>query len=485
MSNSAANESNSQMKKARVAPEDRVPVGQKIAYGLGATNDVWGNWLYGSMIWPVYNIFLHVSPKLVGYVLMITRLVDAVSDPLFGWLSDNTRSKWGRRRPYILVGSILAGLTFPLLFFVGRDWSQMQYFVYMIVSSGIFITIVSCFNMPYQSLGSELTPDYNERTSVFSYRTIIQKIPEVGMFFAATFVALHMFDDASGKPDMLTGARVYAALAGLIIIIVGVIVFLFVKERYYHKVVEQEQDRVSITESIWKSLRCRPFRAQIAMALAYGLGTSMVGSLGYYATVYYVCDGDVTVGGWWNFRMGLANMVFAIIGVKAFAAVANRLGKRTSMILVQVGAIAVFLSTWVLYNPEIRWLQMVASGGIAFTAAGFWMLYGSMLADVIDYDELETGKRREGAFNACGSWMMKVGMALGMGGSGIVLDATGFDASIEGPQSAAALIGIRIFLAAIPVVGLVIALIALSRFGLNPEKMKEIRAQLEARRGKV
>ncbi len=478
-------EGESDFKHRRAAFRDRVPLGQKLAYGLGAANDVWGNWLYNSMIWPVFNVFLHVSPKLVGYVLMITRLVDAVSDPFFGWLSDNTRSRFGRRRPYILIGSVLAGLTFPLLFFVGREWSETGYFWFMLASSGIFITIVSCFNMPYQSLGSELTPDYNERTSVYSYRTVIQKLPEVGMFFAAAFVALPMFNDASGKPDMLVGARVYAALVGAIMIIVGVVVFLFVKERYYGKVVETEQARISVTESIWKSLRCPPFRAQIAMALAYGLGTSMVGSLGYYATVYYVCGGDPALGGWWNFRMGLSNMAFAVVGVPVFAALGNRWGKRIAMIVVLCAAVTVFFSTWFLYDPDIKWLQLLASGGIAFTGAGFWMLYGSMLADVIDYDELHTGKRREGAFNACGSWMMKVGMALGMGASGIVLESTGFDAALEGAQPVHALFMIRVYLAAIPIVGLIIALVALARFGLSPRKMAEIRAELEAVRGAV
>ena len=472
--------------KATAAPGDRVPAAQKVAYGLGSANDVWGNWLYNAMIWPVFNIFLHVSPKLVGYVLMITRLVDAVSDPLFGWLSDNTRSRWGRRRPYILAGSILAGLTFPLLFLVGRDWSEMGYFWYMVLSSGVFITIVSCFNMPYQSLGAELTPDYNERTSVYSYRTIIQKLPEVVMFFAATFMALRVFNDANtGKPDMLKGAQVYAIMVGVAMMVVGIVVFAVVKERYYDKLVTKEKRRISVAESIWKALGCRPFRAQIAMALAYGLGTSMVGTLGYYATVYYVCGGDVETGGWWNFRMGLSNMVFAIAGVPVFAALANRMGKRTSMIVVQISTICIFIATWILYNPEIKWLQLLASGGIAFTGAGFWMLYGSMLADVIDCDELETGKRREGAFNACGSWMMKVGMALGIGISGIVLESTGFDAALEGAQSGHALTMIRIYLAAIPVTGLTIALVALSRFGLTPEKMVEVRARLEEKRGKV
>ncbi len=155
------------------------------------------------------------------------------------------------------------------------------------------------------------------------------------------------------------------------------------------------------------------------------------------------------------------------------------------MMLLQLMAIGVFCATWVLYTPSVPWLQLIASGGIAFTQAGFWMLFGSILADVIDYDELETGKRREGAFNACSAWIMKVGMAVGMGVSGVVLETTGFNAALEGAQSEHAITMIRIYLAAIPVTGLIIAFVAIARLGLTPEKMAEIRDQLESRRGKI
>jgi GPH family glycoside/pentoside/hexuronide:cation symporter len=221
------------------------------------------------------------------------------------------------------------------------------------------------------------------------------------------------------------------------------------------------------------------------MALAYGMGTSMVGTLGYYATVYYVCQGDVSLGSKWNFAMGVSNMVLGFAGIPVFAFVARRVGKRAAMAWVQIAAICAFIGTWWFYNPSAPWMQLFASGFIAFTGAGFWMLYGSIGADIIDYDELESGKRREGAFAACGSWIMKVGLALGMGVSGVVLDATGFDASLEGAQSEHALTMIRLYLAGIPVVGLLLALFVLSRFRLSREKMAEIRAQLEARRGTV
>jgi GPH family glycoside/pentoside/hexuronide:cation symporter len=148
-------------------------------------------------------------------------------------------------------------------------------------------------------------------------------------------------------------------------------------------------------------------------------------------------------------------------------------------------ASAVFVSTWWLYTPSVRWLQVFASGMIAFTQAPFWMLDGAIGADVIDYDELNTGKRREGAFTACGSWITKVGLAIGAGMTGVVLTSTGFNSSLGAGQSEHALLMIRLFLAGFPLIGLGIAAVLLLRFPLTPEIMADIRLQLEARRGKV
>lgn len=598
-------------KSQEIAPEDRVPTGQKIVYGLGSTNELWGNWLFPTMIWPVFNMYLLISPAMVGLVVMINRLVDAVSDPFFGWLSDNTRSKWGRRRPFILVGAILTALAFPTLFLcpgLGSGWSEMSYVWYMIIASGILITLASSHNMAYAALGSELTPDYNERTSVFSYKTIIQKLPEIGMFFAAVFIALSIFNntvpgisqddvkavnerisamraeaselknahaaqeksqlkdkaknidtqvaklesdlqnvnvqiaeleakvaqaskeaeasdkkvapektqlatktsddkaqnlgaritslekdlqDASvrneamkEKPDMLKGALVYSVLIGIVMIIVGIVVFSVVKERYYHTVAVK-QERVKIIETLFTALTCKPFRVQLAMAVAIGIGMSMVGTLGYFTTVFFVCEGDWALGAQWNFWMGLANMSFPFVGVPFYVFISKRIGKKKTMGLVMIMATCMFLLTWVLYNPSIKWLQLFAAGGIAFTQAGFWMLYSSMMADVVDWDEMETGKRREGAFNACGSWMMKVGMALGGGAAGLVLESTGFDAALGGAQSVEALTQMRVWLMIIPIIGYIVAFAFLIRLNLTPKVMQGVRKKLEEMRGAV
>jgi GPH family glycoside/pentoside/hexuronide:cation symporter len=492
----------------QTATEDRVPLRQKLGYGLGTFMDMWGHWLYPTIAFQIFGLALHVSGTLIGIAVILNRVFDAISDPLFGWLSDNTRSRFGRRRPYMLVGCVLAGIGLPFLLAVTPGWSSSTYFGFMIISSAIYLPLVSCFNMPFVSLGNELTPDYHERTSVFSFKNAVQKIPELGLFFFGNFFSMAVWVGADGSsvgerlmrllttteawrpaaagtsPNTLLGAQVYLVLCGLIMIVAGLGCTFLVRERYYDKLVAGKQQKISIKETLWQTLQCRPFRIQVGMQLAYSIGLSMVGTLGLAATFYYVCAGNKAEGNWWNSIMGVSGMGFGFLGIPVFASIARRLGKRHAMMCVLGTAVAVFVATWWLYTPKIVWMQIFASGLIAFTGAGFWTIIYSIGADVMDYDELENGRRREGSFSACSSWINKVGMASGAGVSFFILDWVGFDSSVA-QQSEHTIFMIRLLLAVIPIVGLVLAMVALARFPLSHEVMNDIRRQLEARRGKV
>lgn len=499
-----------------VAPEDRVPPAQKFGYGIGTFIDMWGHWLYPTAAFLIFGLYLGMPQWQIGVGVILIRLFDAVSDPLFGWLSDNFRSRIGRRRPFMFVGCLLAGGGLPFLLAVKPGWGSTDifgveisnYLWFMLASSAIFLPMVSSFNMPYQSLGNELTPDYHERTSLFAVKNMIQKIPEVGLFYFGFFFStaawvgadhqnvwsrLHLlltsFDawkpaPAGAHPNTLVGAQVYLAICGLIMIAVGLTSAILVRERYYGKLVAAKQTRISIKDTLWQTLRCRPFRIQLLMTVAYQMGTSMVSLLGLNVTIYYVCGGDQPLGNYWNFWMGVSGMVLGFLGVPVFAAIARRLGKRHAMWCVFGTAVAVFISTWWTYTPAVVWLQIFASGFIAFTGAGFWTVMGSIGADVMDYDELEGGRRREGSFAACNSWIMKVGMALGAGVSFFILSWVGFQ-NKAAIQSVHTIFMIRFLLAAIPIIGMILAMIALARFPLSQEKMAEIRTALEARRGQV
>jgi len=466
------------------APADRVPMPQKVGYGLGSVLDMWGHWLYPSLAFQVYNIFLGMSPGLISTAQAIKIIVDAASDVLFGWVSDNTRTRFGRRRPYILVGGVLAGIGLPLMFAVGRGWTETEYFVYMLVSTLLYVPVMSCFNMPWVSLGSEMTPAYHERTSVMSIKNAIQKLPELGLFFAAQFTTLAVFRDASGKPDILRGAQVYCTALGVVMVVAAVLIFVLTRERYYEHLVARRQRKIPLADTLWRTLRFRPFRQMLFIALAYAVGTAMVSALGYYATVYYVCKGDVPLGAAWNFKMGVAGMAFGLAGIPFFNRVARHFGKPRGLCLVLVLAIAAFIGDWWFYDPEHPALQLLACGCVAFTGAGFWVLTGSIIADVVDADELETGARREGSFAACQSWITKVGIATGVFCSGWILQFTGFDVKLP-VQSEHAILMMRILLTGIPVLGLVVALLIALRFPLTEGRMHDIRMRLEAQRGTV
>ena len=301
---------------------------------------------------------------------------------------------------------------------------------------------------------------------------------------AAQFTTLAIFGDAQGKPDILLGAQVYTILLGGIMVVLSVLIFFFTRERYYEAVVSKSFQRVPFKDIVYRTLANRPFRLMLGTMLVYNLATAMVSLLGYYTTMYYVCGGNVIEGAKWNSLMGVAGMVFGLAGIPFAVWLSRRYSKRDALMIILVLAIGAFIGDWFFYNPAMPWLQPLASGCLAFASAGFWTIYGSAMADVLDHDELATGQRREGSFAACGSWTSKVGLALGNLSSGFVLQFTGFDAKLP-LQSPDAIFMIRVLLSGIPIIGLLIALVIVSRYFLTERRMNEIRVELEARRGTV
>jgi GPH family glycoside/pentoside/hexuronide:cation symporter len=475
---------------ATSAVRDRLPVTTKAAYGLGTALDMWGFWLYPAVAFAVFNIYLGVDAWLVGLALGLIRIYDALADPIAGWVSDNFRSKSGRRRPFILVAGILGGLGLPCLFLVSPGWVEIRIlglsavFWYMLASSLVFIPIMSLFSVPFHSLGSEMTPDYEERTSIMTYKQVSQKIFEIANFYALKFTNLAWFLLPEGGKNTLYGIQVYTSLLGITMAAFAVVIFLRVPERYYEKLVAEKQGRISIAGSVWATLKCQPFRVIMGMGGAFQLGTSMVGSLGYYTTVYYVCSGDRIVGDNWNFWVGLAFMTGGFFGAPLLNRVAAAIGKKNAVVVAASIGILGYGGSWLLYSPVIPWLQTIASGLMGMAAAGMWMLHGSIGADVVDYDELKTGVRREGSFAACGSYLLKLGNSAGQIVSGLILTWAGFNAAVA-VQAPDTIFWIRFTLAAIPIAGFVVAIIVIQRLSLTKERCEEIRLTLEQRRGTV
>ncbi len=451
---------------------------------MGGTTDIFGHWLYNVLANPVFVTFRGLSPTAVSTALGAARMVDAFADPLFGWLSDNARTRFGRRRPFILFGSLLAGLALPLLFMAPGGFSQHQLLWYMVISASLHAIFLSSSNMPHQSLGAELTPSYHERTGVMAWKTSIQKLSGIITSAGFWFATLPVFNDRSGQPDIARGAIVLALLCGGIMCLSGFLNFFLLREPYYEKA--RRQEKVRFFRTFASTFRCRPFAVLLAVAFAYAIPTGLVGSLGYYATTYYVCADDLRHAARISMYSGLVYALMGVAGVPVAAALSRAFGKKWALNYTLVAGLLAFASSWWMFTPSAPWLSVLSAGFNGFSAAGLWVVLPSMCVDVVDYHELESGKRLEGAFSSSFAWVLKVGMAAAVFIVGPLLDyVTGFDAKLAGQQTPQTIWWIRVLFAAIPVAAMVVALALAQAFPLSEARMAAIREELERRRGTV
>ncbi len=467
-----------------VAPEDRVPYSQKLAYGLAGPVDIWSVWILVSIAYPLFNMELKLAPTMIAIILMSLRLWDGVADPVMGWISDNTRTRWGRRRPYIFVGAILAGLTYPLIWWFPLDLSQGQLMAWVIGFGILFYTCFTIWAMPYQSLIMEMTPDYNERTRVASVRGVLQSLASF-VVGCSWWLALQFNHPETGEPSTVIGMRYIGLVIAVFIAILGVIPAIFVKERYYEHHLSNTQKKVGLGASLKETLSNRPFIILCGFTIFFLLGTSIYDSYGRYVGTYYVLGGDWERSSVFQIYGTAIYMGCSLCMIPIFRRLSERIGK-INCLFIAVGLV-LFSSvlTWFTNNPDYPYLMLVNTAFIGVGYAGLWLMIPSMQADVVDDDELTTGERREGSFAAIYSWVLKLSFCVGFLVSGPMLELTGFDAALEGPQPERVLTHLRLGYIAIPAVALVLAFFLLKFFPITQARAGEIRAQLEARRGKV
>ncbi|MBL7077098.1 MAG: MFS transporter [Kiritimatiellae bacterium] len=468
---------------AVVAPEDRVPFGKKLAYALGGPVDILGVWVLVSIAYPFFNMELKMRPLYVSIILMSLRLWDGVIDPIMGCISDNFRSRWGRRRPFILVGSILAGLTYPLIWWFPMDLSQEMVMLWVI---GFGILFYSCFTiwaMPYQSLLMEMTPDYNERTRVTEIRGYFQTLAGFvnGWMWWLSLLPIFFLD---GEPSTVNGMRYLSLVIGGIIMVLGVIPALFVKERYYEKISES-QAKVNVLKSLKETLSNGPFLVLCLFTVCFLLGTAIFDSYGRYVGTYYVLGADWTIAAKFAGYGTVVYTVFSLMFIPIFRWLSERIGKPKCLAISTGLVLFSAATTWWTFTPKLPYLMLANTVFIGAGYAGLWLMLASMQADVVDFDELKTGERREGSFAAIFSWILKFAFCVGFLISGPLLELTGFDAALEAAQPESVLCNMRIGYVAVPVVSLLGSLILLKCFPITREKAAEIRTELEARRGTV
>lgn len=470
--------------QSKVPAKDRVPFWQKVAYGLGGPVEGTAVWIPQQNLTPIFNIGLGMSPVLIGIILMIWRCWDAFADPIMGNFSDNARTRWGRRRPFIVLGAVLTGFTLPLMWWVPTGLSEWGLFAWLLGFGLVFYTCFTVWAMPYYSLQLEMTPDYDERTNITSYRAYAQQILALFAGWILACAALPIFGTLpNGDPDIANGMRYISIGLAVLTVILGSLPGLFVKERYYKE--GNHQPKQELLPSLKQTLSTRPFLWVVALVFMYTFGFGLVNALGFYVNAYDVCRGDVGLAA--KIQGVKSTLLFApnLIAIPVCTWISMRFGKKLLLYAIAICGIIGKLSIYLFYTPENPWLQLIPPLLLSPVNMGLWLIVPAMQADVADYDELVTGQRREGSFSAVFSWTTKVSATITSGVSGLILVWTGFNIDLGAAQTPATLGNLKTFYIWIPVAFLCFCIMAIRRYDLSRERMEAIRSELEARRGAI
>lgn len=471
----------------KTAKEDIVPFGQKLAFGSGhLANQLFPAALGVFMV--VLVMSLNMNPVLAGILGALPRLLDALTDPIMGFISDNTKSKWGRRKPYILLGSVITGVAFMIMWQLNPENSQTYNFVYFLIVSVFFYLGYTIFATPLIGLGYEMTPDYNERTRLMA---VSQWMGQVAWMIAPWFwVIIYDPDIFASAPE---GARQLAIWVGAICMILGIMPALFNKEIIVPK--QDKMANLSVKElaantkefltGIKLTLKNKPFIKLCGATFLIFNGFQTIAQFAMFIIVYYLFNGDKVASGTWPAWFGTVSaMATAFVVIPIVTKMSEKIGKKNAFVVATLISIIGYGLKWWGFNPENPWLMFIPIPFLSFGIGGLFTLMMSMTADVCDLDELNNGERREGMFGAVYWWMVKLGTALALLTSGIVLQAVGFDESID-QQTMETLTQLRIADIIIPVVTALIAILIMWKYNITESRAHEIRQALISRRGKV
>ena len=466
---------------SKTAPEDRIPLKQKAAYAVGMlVNNLQAAALPAMVV--ILNLGLGMDPLLVGLLGAIPRVFDAVSDPMLGYISDNTRTRWGRRRPFIFTGALTAGLIFALMWQLPPGHSQMFYFWVFLAASILFFLAYTVYATPFVAFGYEMTPDYHERTRLHAFANTVGQLAWLGVPWFYALMASSLFRDT------VHGARVLAVWVGVAVAVLGIVPAIFCREKQTAAPKAAEgflKNMAEFLKGIGTTFKCSPFVKLCAATFLVFNGFQLGMSFSLYVMIYYLFSGSDSDAGKLMGSFGTLTAVFTLCVIPLTGWVATHIGKRKTFMATISLSLVGYALKWVGYNPSHPYWLLFASPLVAFGTGSLFTLMGSMISDVCDYDELQTHQRREGVFGAIYWWMVKVGMALAGLLTGVLLKASGFDVALGAGQADKTLFLLRLFDVGIPIVTSAIALWIIASYSITEKKAHEIRAELERRRGKT
>ncbi|VGO21979.1 MFS transporter [Pontiella sulfatireligans] len=447
---------------------ERVKTSTCALYGTAGLADTFLSFGITTLIMPIYNIGLGIDAVLLGWALAIPRVIDAITDPLMGNISDNTRSRFGRRRQYVFAGAVLCAILFPFIW-TPPDASQnvvLAYFIGIMCLHSIFYTI---FNVPYTALGYEITPNYDERTRIYAWRFYFATMA------GATTHWLYKLCLMAGE-DEVAGVRVVSWIIAAIVLGFGIIPALFTREQE----VVQDQEKVNLFKAVGSTLRNRPF---ILLMTAYTIIVTTyfsAGALILYINIFHIFGGDKDAAGTMTGLSGSLGVVAAFVGMLVMKKVSEATGKKTAMIISLGIAILGGLSAWFTLTPNMPYLQILSSLIMGMGSMGCWLLVSSILGDVCDDDELNTGLRQEGVYSAASGFVNKIAFAFTAITTGYILKMSGYVEGMD-PDPEVGL-KMKVIFISVQSLGLLVGLLVMVLFPIGRTRAEETRRILDERK---
>ena len=454
----------------------------KLAYGAGDLGPAITANIMAFFLLVFFTNVAGIRPGLAGTILLIGKIWDAVNDPIVGVMSDRTVSRWGRRLPWLLYGAIPFGIFYFLQWILPRfsadpvanGWGLFWYYVAIGILFNVFYTVV---NLPYTTLTAELTQDYNERTSLTSFRFAFS----IGGSILSSILALVIFSHVADP-------RQQYLVLGAVCAVLSVLPLYWCVWGIRDRVVSVESQRRE-TQVLSESL---PFLQQLRIVFnnrpfLYVTGIYLCSWLGVQVTAAIIPYFVVNCMGLENkdfTTVIIAVQVTALVMLFVWSYISGRLGKKAVYFMGMI--------LWIIAQAGLFFLQPGQVGLMYVLAvmAGFgvstaYLIPWSMMPDVIELDELKTGQRREGIFYGFMVLLQKFGLALGLFLVGIALEWSGFKETIAGQatpeQPASALLAIRVAIGPLPTLCLIIGLVLAYFYPITREVHAEILLKIKER----
>lgn len=408
-----------------------------------------------------------LKPRLAGLVFLVGKIWDAVIDPSIGHYSDHLRTRWGRRRPIFLFGAAPFGLTFLLLWNLPRLHNQMWLALAVGAAYMLHIFVSSLLSVPYTALAPELTEDYDERTSLTAYRMVFSI---VGGLVAVIIPGV--FADVLGSVRL--GYGVMGIAVGAFLVVCPLAAFFGTREPRHQPA---ERDEAPVWVRLWRDtsqcFKNRPFVFAMIMFLATWVAIDVISSIFIYYVKY-----------WLNMEPQSSILMGAIFGMAAlclplWVKVSDAIGKKAAYIT-GMGFLSIILLFLMFVQPGHPALvyTLAVLAGIGVSAAH--VLSHAIMPDVIEYDELQTGQRREGVYYGIITFLQQLASSGAIFLVAQLLSAGGYVANAA--QTPRALWTIRLLIGLGPGLLFAVGVAALLFYPINKKLYSSIRQQLDARR---